>query len=113
MDMGNIDEVNYVDFCNDVDSPEDMFGVGRDYNQSFQYYPKNQPRPVGQDIVKLQPEDINDVLARLRVTCKQQRIRISEFFRDFDKLRSGFITEAQFRIGLNMAKIVLSSHEFE
>ena len=41
MDMGNIDEVNYVDFCNDVDSPEDMFGVGRDYNQSFQYYPKN------------------------------------------------------------------------
>jgi hypothetical protein len=41
MDMGNVDEVNYVDFCNDVDSPEDMFGVGRDYNQSFQYYPKN------------------------------------------------------------------------
>lgn len=41
MDMGNMDEVNYVDFCNDVDSPEDMFGVGRDYNQSFQYYPKN------------------------------------------------------------------------
>ena len=35
MDKGNIDEVNYVDFCNDVDSPEDMFGVGRDYNQSF------------------------------------------------------------------------------
>lgn len=32
MDKGNIDEVNYVDFCNEVDSPEDMFGVGRDYN---------------------------------------------------------------------------------
>lgn len=45
--------------------------------------------------------------------CKQQRIRIGEFFRDFDKLRSGFITEGQFRIGLNMAKVVLSSHEFE
>jgi len=32
MDMGNAEEVNYVDFCNDVDTPEDMFGVGRDYN---------------------------------------------------------------------------------
>lgn len=35
MDMGNLDEVNYVDFCNDIDSAEDIFGVGRDYNQSF------------------------------------------------------------------------------
>lgn len=32
MDMGNLDEINYVDFCNDIDSPEDIFGVGRDYN---------------------------------------------------------------------------------
>ena len=40
MDKGNIDEVNYIDFCNDVDSPEDIFGVGRDFNHSFQYYPR-------------------------------------------------------------------------
>jgi len=53
------------------------------------------------------------VLARIRLSCKQQRIRIGEFFRDFDKLRSGYITEAQFRIGLNMAKIVLSTAEFD
>jgi hypothetical protein len=59
------------------------------------------------------PDDVEDVLAKLRQCCKQQRIRISEFFRDFDKLRSGFITQAQFRIGLNMAKIVLSSSEFK
>ena len=32
LDMGNLDEVNYVDFCNDIDSPEDIFGVGLDYN---------------------------------------------------------------------------------
>lgn len=113
MDKGNVDEVNYADFCNEIDTPENIFGVGRDYNQSFQYYPRTQPSAVGQDIVKHRPEDVEDVLARIRVACKQQRIRVGEFFRDFDKLRSGFITEAQFRIGLNMAKIVLSSHEFE
>jgi len=47
------------------------------------------------------------------VLCKQQRIRIGEFFRDFDKLRTGFITKSQFRIGLNMAKVQISSQEFE
>ena len=113
MDKGNADEVNFVDFCNEVDTPEDMFGVGRDYNQSFNYYPRTQPRMVEVDIVKHKPEDVDDVLARIRTFCKQQRIRVSEFFRDFDKLRSGFITDGQFRIGLNMAKIVLSLHEFE
>ena len=69
LDKGNIDEVNYVDFCNEIDSAEDIFGVGRDYNQSFNYYPKNLPRPVGSDIIALKPQDIDDVLARLRKTC--------------------------------------------
>jgi Ca2+-binding EF-hand superfamily protein len=113
MDKGNADEVNYVDFCNEVDTHEGIFGVGRSHNQSFDYYPRTQPRKVETDIVKLRPDDVDDVLARIRLFCKQQRTRVSEFFRDFDKLRSGFITESQFRIGLNMAKIVLSSSEFE
>lgn len=113
MDKGNAEEVNYVDFCNEIDTPEDMFGVGRDYNQSFSYFSKNLAKPVETDIVKFKPDDVEDVLARIRTACKQQRIRIGEFFRDFDKLRSGYITEAQFRIGLNMAKVVLSSYEFE
>lgn len=63
--------------------------------------------------MKLRPDDVEDVLARIRLFCKQQRTRVAEFFRDFDKLRSGFITDSQFRIGLNMAKIVLSGQEFE
>ena len=40
-------------------------------------------------------------------------MRISEFLRDFDKLRSGTITEAQLRKGLNMTKIPLSDPEFK
>jgi len=57
------------------------------------------------EIVRNNPNDVDDAVARLRNLCKQQRIRIGEFFRDFDKLRSGFITKSQFRIGLNMAKV--------
>jgi len=52
MDRGNVDEVNYFDFCNDIDSPEQLFGVGRGYNHSFDYYPKTKPRIVGIDIKK-------------------------------------------------------------
>lgn len=112
MDKGNVDEVNYFDFCNDIDSPEQLFGVGRGFNHSFEYYPKTKPRITGIDIKKDIPDDVEDIIAKLRQCCKEQRIRISEFFRDFDKLRSGNITEAQFRIGLNMSKIVLSGKEF-
>lgn len=113
MDKGNADEVNYYDFCDEVDTHEGMFGVNRQHNMSYDYFPKTQASRVETDIIKLKPDDVEDVLARIRTFCKQQRTRVAEFFRDFDKLRSGFITESQFRIGLNMAKIVLSGHEFE
>jgi len=94
MDRGNIDEVNYFDFCNDVDGSETLFGVGRDSNHSFDYFPKTQPVISDADIVRNSPEDLDDVIARIRTICKQRRIRVDEFFRDFDKLRTGYITNA-------------------
>lgn len=39
------------------------------------------------------PNDFNDLMARLRKKIKEERIRVKEFLRDFDKLRSGTITE--------------------
>jgi hypothetical protein len=94
MDKGNIDEVNYVDFCEDIDSSENLFGVGRDFNHSFDYFPKTQPRVSEAEIVRNSPENLEDVLARIRTISKQRRIRVAEFFRDFDKLRTGYITNA-------------------
>jgi len=41
------------------------------------------------------------------------RIRIKEFFTDFDKLRSGFISQAQFKAGLDMAGFRLNATELE
>ena len=37
MDKGNVDEVNYFDFCEDVDSAESLFEVSRGFNHSFDY----------------------------------------------------------------------------
>ena len=38
---------------------------------------------------------------------------MSEFLRDFDKLRSGTITKDQLRLGFTMSKIVLSDSEYK
>lgn len=111
MDKGNVDEVNYVDFCEDIDNSGQLFGVGRDFNHSFAYFPKTQARVSQAEIVRNTPEDVDDVIARIRKLCSSQRIRINEFLRDFDKLRSGYITAAQFRIGLNMSKCGISQQE--
>lgn len=95
MDKGNADEVNYYEFCVDVDKPEDMFGAGRDFNHSWSYFPKMQPNIYARkEIVSYKPNDVDDLLARIRAECKERRVRISEFLRDFDRLRSGEVTTA-------------------
>ena len=66
MDKGNVDEVNYFDFCNDIDGPDAYFKVGRGWNHSFDYFPKTRPRITGIDIKKDQPNDCEDIIAKLR-----------------------------------------------
>ena len=44
MDKGNVDEVNYVDFCEDIDGGDQLFGVSQGFNHSTNYYPKTQAR---------------------------------------------------------------------
>ena len=112
MDLGNVDEVNYVDFCEEVDGTDQLYGAGRDFNHSFDLFPKTTARITGNAIVANSPDDLEDVLARIRMVTCQQRIRLQEFFRDFDKLRSGYITAGQFRIGLNMGKLAISNPEY-
>jgi Ca2+-binding EF-hand superfamily protein len=92
MDKGNVDEVNYFDFCEDVDGGDALFGVGRDFNHSWDLYPKTDVAKTGICTVRTTPDDVNDTIARIRKAVVKNRIRISEFFRDFDKLRSGHIT---------------------
>jgi hypothetical protein len=73
MDKGNAEEVNYFEFCNDVDRPEDMFGAGRDFNHSYDYFPKMQPSVKSRtEIVSCVPDDVDDILARIRAECKEK-----------------------------------------
>lgn len=42
-----------------------------------------------------------------------KRVRIEEFFRDFDKLRKGRVTVPQFRSVLSMLNFPLTEAEFD
>ena len=71
MDMGNVDECNYVDFCEDIDGSEQLFGVNQGFNHSTNYYPKTQARVSQAEVVRNTPDDIDDVIARIRTLAKQ------------------------------------------
>ena len=74
---------------------------------------KYMPRESKATIRHQAPDGLGDLLSRLRRIVKEKRIRVSDFMRDFDKLRHGSITKEQFRLAMNMAMLPLSQSEFQ
>jgi len=56
--------------------------------------------------------DPTDVEERLRALVVMKRVRIEEFFKDFDKLRKGKVTINQFTSILSMLNFNLTDAEF-
>ena len=124
IDKGNMEEVNYMDFCLDVDVPDIIYQpIGSSVPNTDEYLEKRKKdfkglqyttKPVMEGkITTHHPEDLEDLLGRIRNVVRQQRIRIHEFIRDFDRLRSGFVTVNQIRSAFSMAKIPLSDAEYK
>ena len=112
MDKGNLNEVNYYQFIRDIDQyNEDSKVISKSYADSFVGFRKK-PRPNNATISNETPQDLTDLLGRLGRKVKEERIRISDFLKDFDKLRHGNVSKQQFRLALNMAKLPLSEAEF-
>ncbi|CAD8108204.1 unnamed protein product [Paramecium sonneborni] len=112
VDKANLNEVNYYDFCRIVDQSDEGVAISKSHADAFKNYVKSDN--VSQAFIRNdQPNDFEDLMAKLRRIIKEQRQRIAEFLRDFDKLRSGTITVTQLRKGLSMAKILLSDAEFQ
>lgn len=55
----------------------------------------------------------NDVEDRIRSVVVMKRIRIEEFFRDFDKLRKGRITRSELKRILSVLNFTFEDVEFE
>ena len=56
---------------------------------------------------------VEDVIEKIQKITKQRSLRISEFMRDYDPLRSGSITKTQFLESLSMLHLFLSRQEAE
>lgn len=63
------------------------------------------------EIYRDTPEDVDDLIVKIRTHLARNRTRLHEFLRDFDKLRSGIITRTQLAGGMNTARVPLSSVE--
>ena len=57
--------------------------------------------------------NIKDIVDKIKNTVKINRIRLNEFFEDFDPLRKGTCTKAKFRTALDMANLHLRAEEFD
>jgi len=69
-------------------------------------------RPEEFPRVNVNSKELEQIIQTIQIYVSERRIRISEFLKDFDRLRSGSITRAQLRIGMNMAKISFTEKEF-
>ncbi len=54
-----------------------------------------------------------DIEVRLQASVVMKRVRIEEFFYDFDKLRKGMVTKNQFMSILSMQSFNLTQEEFD
>lgn len=81
--------------------------MSQSHTDTFKDY-SYRPRPNNATIRHHAPDDLNDLLGRIRRIVKEKRIRVAEFMKDFDKLRHGNITKDQMRLALNMAQLPLS-----
>ena len=77
------------------------------------YRPLNRVKPVQEvDIIKtLDNFTVQGVVEMIQKIVKQKSLRINEFMKDYDPLRSGSITIPQFLSSLSMLKLYLSRKE--
>ena len=77
------------------------------------YRPSNRVKNIQEvDIIKtLDNFTVQDVVEKIQKIVKQKSLRINEFMKDYDPLRSGSITIPQFLSSLSMLKLYLSRKE--
>jgi len=131
-DKDTVKEVNYYNFCKDVDRAEDMFPQyiakkpqpeqftihGITHEQYSPFFPNDTAQVDVLNNRFLHPRvdimcDPSDAEERIRATVVMKRIRIEEFFLDFDKLRKGRVTKTQFKAILTQLGLTLTDNEFE
>jgi hypothetical protein len=131
-DQGTTEEINYYWFCRDIDHKDDIFPkyVAK-YPEAEPEYKQGKHVTQVSSFFKTGTQDLDvvnnrfmqtsvrthndptDVEDRIRSMVVMKRIRIEEFFRDFDKLRKGRITRSELKRILSVLNFSFEDEEFE
>jgi len=130
-DRGTSAEVNYWKFCMALDKPEDIFpGYVPKIAPDAPVYTRGIPPAIHSPFFSSQTDaldvinnryeqprveisnDPSDVEDRLRSLVVMKRVRIEQFFLDFDKLRKGHVTKNQFSSILSQLNFNFTQDEY-
>ncbi|CAD5122359.1 DgyrCDS10796 [Dimorphilus gyrociliatus] len=88
--------INYLNLHRDIEDLQANFepeGLNR----------VNQPADSAFKVHTKEDKSLQEIFDRIRIAVHKHRVRTPEFFKDYDPLRSGVITEQQFICGLSLA----------
>ncbi|KAJ3109975.1 hypothetical protein HDU96_007005 [Phlyctochytrium bullatum] len=103
-------KVVYMEFIRTID-PE-TYGGNPTPPRQVQSKPTH-GQSEDEDATAVRTATAPEIMDRLRVHVATQRIRVSEFFRDFDKLRCYSIPKQEFIRAVNMIGVNLTEEEYE
>jgi hypothetical protein len=118
----NLKDVNYVKFWQDSDNLSEInYTVDPKKNEFTTYVPEDViTDPSKLDFAgslyltkRLAPtKELTEVEKKIQAEVVMKKLRLKEFFKDFDGLRKGTVTETQFRRILDMTGIQLNDDEY-
>jgi hypothetical protein len=100
-------KVSYMKFCYDVDNTKIM----HDCNKKEKLPDSPQKLMTVNSQVQYVPWSIENLIDRIRSYVIMQRIRIKEYFIDFDKLRKGKVTEQKMKTVLSQLGFKFTEEE--
>ncbi|TMW67968.1 hypothetical protein Poli38472_007640 [Pythium oligandrum] len=110
--------VNYVTFCYDIDHweennnrPSSSGGRSSGIASEILSPTRIQSDTFETTAASTQVRSVPMLMRYIKQTVKRDRIRLEEYYRDFDKLRHGKITAAQFAAGLGAGGLLLTKEE--
>ncbi|CAF1479095.1 unnamed protein product, partial [Didymodactylos carnosus] len=94
--------INYLNFVNDLNVTTKTIENSERFNQMVDGQGADGSYFVGMEN-KSDQRSIQEILDKIRIVVFRNGIRIGDFFKDYDKLRSGIIQETQFESALSLS----------
>lgn len=126
LDKGNMEQVNYMDFCRDVDRPADIFLPERDYvidvDEAVQLRKTMREaaivRPPREDSGEERPEltseehmALEQCLTRLGAEMLRRKLAVGPLFREVDGNNAGWLTSTRFGEVFTAANLPVTEEE--